>query len=690
MSNYLLEIGVEEFPAKQIKSTQDQFRNLIDKFLKENNYVYGQMLIDSTPRRFAILVKDIEIGEANSSEKVKGPARKIAFDQDGNPSRALQGFLKSKGIDLSDITYEEINGEDYIFANIVKETIDLKDLLAREVPQAIKSISNPRQMRWGGKNLRFLRPIRWILSMLDDQVLEFEIEGIKVSNITKGHRTLGSSNIEVKSIDSYQDQLKENFVIISEEERRSMIVKGINRLAKEKCGNYHSDEKLLDELIHINEYPTPFIGEFDNEYLQLPKEVIITPMKDHQRYFPVEDEDGQLLAYFIGVRNGDKNGIDNVVEGNKKVLVARLEDAKFFYEKDMSKKLEEYVPELENLGFFESLGNMLDKTERLKKLVTSLSKYIGCGDNALEIAKRAAHLSKADLVTNTVIEFTELQGVMGKIFAKNSGENPLVAKAIEEQYMPIKAGGDLPTTTSGVLLSLADKIDNISGLYSRGIEVTGSQDMYGQRRAALGILNILLENKIEMNLQKVVEDALYNYVDSFGESFDYKEVTGKIMKFIVARFRNLLLDEGYRYDVVDSVLSVDNKNVCEVSEKVKYIDDKVKNTLSFDNMLEKYVRIINLSQKAESDEIDQEFLQEEDKEIFEKLSGIEKVDQLLDEGKFDEAFEPLDEIVKELNSYLDNTLVMAEDDKVKSNRLAIVKRVSDRILRIFNPTEIVR
>lgn len=690
MSNYLLEIGVEEFPAKFIKPTQKQFNNLIDKFLKENNYAYESLEINSTPRRFAILIEGIEPVQENSVVKIKGPAKKIAFDDEGNPTRALEGFMKSKGISLSDIVYEEMGGEEYVFANIKNETKNLKDLLIEEIPSTIKSISNPRQMRWGGKNLRFLRPIRWIVSLLDDEILEFELEGIEVSNLTKGHRTLGSHEIEINSIEEYKEKLAQNFVIISEEERRSMILKGINRLAKEKGGNYHHDEDLLEEVININEYPTPFIGEINNEYLVLPKEVIVTPMKDHQRYFPVDDENGKLLPFFIAVRNGDNKGISNVVEGNKKVLVARLEDAKFFFNKDISKPFEDYVPELEHLGYHEGLGNMLDKTYRLMKLVESIGNDFACGNEVKDIAKRAAFLSKADLVTSTVIEFTELQGIMGRIFAEHSGENPLVARAIEEQYMPVKSGGELPSTTGGILLSLADKIDNIAGLYSQGIEVTGSQDMYGQRRAVLGIIHILLKNKIKVSLREIIKDALYNYVENFGETFDYNEVTDKIETFISARFKNLMLDEGYRYDIVDAVLNTYNNDICEVYAKVKLFDEKAKNKYQFESNIERFVRIVNISQKAETTEIKEEFLLEEDKEIYGQLSELDAFDKLYNEGKYDDAFSLITDLAKSLNNYLDNTLIMAEDENVKRNRLSIVKTVSNRIKRMFNPIEIVR
>lgn len=690
MSNYLLEIGVEEFPAKFIKPTQNQFHQGIKKILEENNFEYENIEINSTPRRFAIQIKNIVKREINLEEKIKGPAKKIAFDENGNPTRALQGFMKSKNVTLDDITYEELNGVDYVYAIVKLETKNLSDLFIDEIPNIIRNISNPRQMKWGGKDLRFLRPIRWIVSILDDKVLEFDLENIQVSNITKGHRVLGKSRIQIDKIDDYENLLEENYVIVSEEKRRKMILRGINRLSREIGGHYIEDEDLLEEVVFINEYPTPFIGKFDQKYLTLPKEVIITPMKDHQRYFPVIDDNEDLLPYFIGVRNGDENGIENVIEGNKKVLVARLEDAKFFYEQDIKTPFEEYVSKLENLGFYEGLGTMLDKTNRLEKLVETIGTDVECGAEAIKIAKRAAHLSKADLVTQTVIEFTELQGTMGRVFAENSGENSLVALAIEEQYMPIKSGSDLPKTVSGRVLSIADKIDTIAGLYSQGIEVTGSQDLYGQRRAVLGVLRILTEYKINMNLRQNIKDALYNYIDMFGESFNFNEVVIKIEDFIRQRFKNMLNEDGFRYDIIDSILGQKDLNIRNMYYKVEVLDAKAKEDKNFDELITKFVRIVNISNKANNDEINNDYLQEEDLYIYNELFRIENINIGINSGKIDESLQELRKIANDMNNYLDNTHIMVEDENIKNTRLAMVKKVSDSIMSIFDPTKIVR
>lgn len=689
MNKYLLEIGVEEFPAKYIKSTQQQIVSGMQNLLEDNNYEYDNVKINSTPRRFALVVDGIRANSEGTTEKVKGPAKKIALDENGEPSRALQGFLKSKNLTMDDIFYEELNGVEYVYANIVHEVESIEDVLSKGVPGIITNITNPRAMRWGGKNLRFLRPIRWIVSLLDDKVLAFDLEGISVGNVTKGHRTLGSNHIVIDKIENYEKLLEDNFVIVEEEKRRSMITRGVNRLAKEKGGNYVHDEDLLEEIVQINEYPTTFIGSFDTDYLKLPKEVIVTPMKDHQRYFPIENDQKQLLPYFISVRNGDKKGIENVVKGNEKVLVARLEDAKFFFEQDIEKPFEEYAKQLDSLGFHDGLGNMAQKSNRLKKLVRTLGEQLNISEDVIEHAKRAAELSKADLVTKSVIEFTELQGTMGRIYSHISGENKMVSIAIEEQYMPRHAGASLPQSTAGILLSLADKIDTIAGLHSVDIVVTGSQDPYGQRRSALGILNILINHRMNLDLEQSFKDALYNYVEDFGQNFDYEQVTKNILGFITQRLRNKAIDENHKFDVVDSVIEQSNKDFREMYEKIQDIEVFFERE-DIQDVLTRFIRIKNISKNAEALEVDETVLNEEDKKIYALKEDLELIDTKINVHNYSNALSRLADLTIEVDIYLDNTMINAEEQALKKSRLAMIKNISLRVEKIFNPTTIVR
>ena len=458
MHNYLLEIGVEEIPSDYVKNTKTQLRDKFEKLLSENKLSYEEIEIESTPRRFMVLLKNVAENTQAETISVRGPSAKIAYDEDNNPSRALLGFLKGQKAELSDVIIKEQKGEDYIFVEKKEEIKSLEEILKENVYEIVKSISFPRSMRWGGKSIRWARPIRWFVSLLDDEILDFDAEGIEVGNITKGHRSLGSDKIVIETISEYEEKLKENYVILRDKDRRDIIIKGLNSLSSQVGGEYMKDEDLLDEVVDIVEYPTVLVGDIDPAYLELPREVITTPMKDHQRYFPILDDKKKLLPYFLLVRNGDDYESQNVIEGNKKVLVARLEDAKFFYNLDAAENLESYVKDLDNLVFFEGLGDMGQKTKRLVELTLRYQKELSLGDDIAEDAKRAAYLSKADLVTRMVVEFTELQGTMGAIYAINSGENQRVATAIKEQYLPKNQNSETPKSVAGILLAIADKI----------------------------------------------------------------------------------------------------------------------------------------------------------------------------------------------------------------------------------------
>jgi glycyl-tRNA synthetase beta chain len=494
---YLIEIGVEELPARHINGALKQFENNAIEVFETERIHFDGIKSYATPRRLTLIIDGLDERQSDLNEKVKGPAKKIAFDSDDNPTKALLGFMRGQKIDISSIYTEDFKGEEYVFANISKPGKTIQQILSEDMPNIIKSINFPKSMKWGGKDIRFSRPIRWILSILDDKILEFELEGIQVSNITRGHRFLGSSRIQIESVEDYVEKLRDNFVIVDQEERLETIKYGSGKLVKEKGGNLQKDEELLLEVSNIVEYPTPIIGRIKEEYLKLPKDVVITPMKEHLRYFPVLDDKERLLPYFVTVRNGNEDHIETVIKGNEKVLGARLEDAKFFYMDDIKKPLESYVDELKKIVFQEKLGTLYDKTKRVEKLGVKIGEALEVGGETEKNVERAAFLSKADLVTKLVSEFTELQGKMGMEYAKISGENEIVSLAILEQYLPRFAGDSLPTTTAGAVLSIADKLDTIVGLFAIDIHPTGSQDPFGLRRQALGIINIILDKKIK-------------------------------------------------------------------------------------------------------------------------------------------------------------------------------------------------
>ena len=687
MSRYLLEIGVEEIPSDYIKATKAQLKDKFEKLIDKNKLSVDEIRIESTPRRFAIFLENINASKSDELISVKGPSAAIAYDEEGNPNKPLLGFLKGQGAELSDVVVKDFNGADYIFIEKKEESKSVEEVLRENVYDLVKSISFNRSMRWGGKSIRWARPIRYFVSLLDDKVLDFDAEGISVGNVTKGHRSLGSDHIEISTIDEYEDKLRENYVILSGKERRDLIIRGLNKINMEKGGEYMKDEDLLHEVINIVEYPTVLAGDIDEKYLDLPKEVIITPMKDHQRYFPVLDEAGNLLPYFLLVRNGDDNHSENVVLGNKKVLVARLQDAKFFYDIDTAKALEDYVEDLKNLTFFEGLGTMYQKTQRLMDLTAKYQQQLKLGDDIKEDLQRAAYLSKADLVTKMVIEFTELEGTMGRIYAKESGESDRVATAIKEQYLPTSAGGALPKTITGMVLSIADKIDTIAGLYAIEKYVTGSQDPFGLRRRALGLINIILKNNIDVDLKDLINDSLIVYTEENGLPFDYDTTMEKSIDFIKDRLKNLLIDEGYRYDIVNSVINSDDTNIFRITQRIEAVSRFVEDN---DEALSYFTRINNLAKEPTLIEVNPELLENDlEKSFYETITSL-KEKPLQNSEDYKEELGLIAETQNIGNDYLDNTMINVEDEAVKNNRLAMLSILANRIGKVFDISEIVR
>lgn len=687
MSNYLLEIGVEEIPSDYVKNTKNQLKEKFEKLITDNKLTCDEIVVESTPRRFAIFLENINADTEEKTISVKGPSVKIAYDEGGEPKKPLLGFLKGQGAEISDVVIREFKGEDYIYVEKKEKAKSVAEVLEENVYDLVKSISFPRSMRWRGKSIRWARPIRWFVSLLDDEILAFDAEDISVSNITKGHRSLGSNHIVVDRIENYEKLLRENYVILRYKDRKDLILRGLNRLSSEVGGEYMKDADLLDEVINIVEYPTVLIGDIDKKYLELPKEVITTPMKDHQRYFPVEDENKNLLPYFLLVRNGDNTHSENVVEGNKKVLVARLEDAKFFYDIDMKKPLDAYVDDLENLAFFEGLGDMKLKTKRLERLAENYRLALDIGDDMAHPIGRAAYLSKADLVTKMVVEFTELQGTMGRIYAEKSGEEERISTAIEESYMPRSAGDKLPKTITGIVLSIADKMDTIVGLYAIEKYVTGSQDPFGLRRACLGIINIFLENSIDVDLRKLIGDALLIYTEENELSFDYDLAMEKTLDFFRDRLRNKLIDDGHKYDTVNAVLKDGELNILKLTKKVEALDKFLEEN---EDQISYFTRIVNLSDSNVGEEVNKDLLEGDlERDFFAEVNAL---------GEYKESSET--DYLKELenikmtsevgNNYLDNTMINVEDEDLKANRIAMLNILARRIKEIFDVKELAR
>ena len=686
MNNYLLlEIGVEELPSRFGQTTLDQIENNLSKLLKEERINFDNIEKYATPRRLTFVIKNLADKATDLEEEVKGPAKKIAVDADGNFTKPALGFMKSKGLDPENVYFKQLGNAEYLFGTIKQEGKHTSEVLKTIVPEAIKNVTFPKAMRWGGKNMRFARPIRWMVALLNNEVLDIDLEGIKSSNITRGHRFLGEKEFEVNSVEEYFEKLDKNFVVLDQHKRKEMIREQAIEVAKSLGGEVELDEDLLEEITFLVEYPTAFYGEFDEEYVKLPKEVVTTPMKEHQRYFPVL-KDGKLLPNFIAVRNGDSNRIDLVKAGNEKVLRARLADALFFYHEDTKKPLESFVDKLQTVVFQAKLGTVYDKTLRIEKLSQVILNELNMTESK-ENTLRAAKLCKADLVTNMVFEFTELQGIMGRDYAQVSGENEEVCQGIFEHYLPRFAGDILPETNTGIALSIADKLDSIAGFFAIGIKPSGSQDPYALRRQALGILSILLDRKLSVNLNNLINAALDNYSNL---EFNKEEVASQIVEFFVERVKNLFKDLGIRYDVIDAVLNNNLNDISDIHTRALELNRWLQKD-ELVEMLTAFNRVSTLAEKATTDIVKEELLKEDAEiKLYNGFKEIKSnVESLLLDKKYNEALDAFATLRPLVDNLFDNVMVMDKDEAIKENRLGLLKQIYSTMLTICDLSKIV-
>ena len=686
MNNYLLlEIGVEELPSRFGQTTLDQIENNLSKLLKEERVNFDNIDKYATPRRLTFVIKNLADKASDLEEEVKGPAKKIAVDEEGNFTKPALGFMKSKGLDPENVYFKQVGNAEYLFGTIKQSGKETAEILKNIIPTAIKNVTFPKAMRWGGKNIRFARPIRWMVALLNDNVLDVNLEGIKASNVTKGHRFLGEREFEVNSVEDYFEKLEKNYIILDQHKRKAMIKEQAIEVANSLGGEVELDDDLLEEITFLVEYPTAFYGEFEEDYVKLPKEVVTTPMKEHQRYFPVS-KDGKLLPYFIAVRNGDSHRIDIVKAGNEKVLKARLADALFFYKEDTKKPLESFVDKLQTVVFQAKLGTVYDKSLRIDKLSQTILNELNMSESAKN-TQRAAKLCKADLVTNMVFEFTELQGIMGRDYAKVGGENEEVCQAIFEHYLPRYAGDILPETNAGIALSIADKLDSIAGFFAIGIKPSGSQDPYALRRQALGILSILLDKKLSVNLNNLINAALDNYSNL---EFNKEEVASQIVEFFVERVKNLFKDLGIRYDVIDAVLNNNLNDISDIHTRALELNRWLQKD-ELVEMLTAFNRVSTLAQKATTDIVKEELLKEDAEiKLYNGFKEIKSnVESLLVDKKYNQALDAFATLRPLVDNLFDNVMVMDKDESVKENRLGLLKQIYSTMLTICDLSKIV-
>ncbi len=668
----LFEIGTEEIPAKFMPGILEQLQTLAENKLQDLRIPFGAISVFGTPRRMTFVAADVAETQASTIVESKGPSLKIAFGQDGAPSKAAQGFARGQGVAVEEL---EVRGE-YVYAVKKLTGQAVADLLPALLVDIVESLTFPKNMRWADHDFRFVRPIRWMVALLGETIIPLEITGVKSGRKTIGHRFLSTGEVEITNANDYESVLRKHFVIVDQNERRALIREQVENLAKAEGGIAEIDEDLLEEVVYLVEYPTALCGHFDEKFLSLPKETVITPMREHQRYFPVVNADGRLLAKFITVRNGDSEGLDIVAHGNERVLRARLSDAEFFFNEDKKIRLEDRLEKLKTVVFQEGLGNIYDKSVRLSDIAMVLKKSLGAEVDE-EALKRTALLAKTDLVTGMVCEFTELQGVMGREYALINGERPEVAEGIFEHYLPRYAGDELPKTDIGRLVGIADKLDNVAATFSRGLVPTGSQDPYALRRQAIGIVNILLDGNYHLPLLKTLS-AVLQLLNVPTEKCS--ELLAQLQDFFLQRVKNMMSDQGIRYDVIDAVLNEKaNDDIVDLFVRARALAEYVETPEAAES-IQAFTRVANLCKKAEGEAIIKEslFAESAEKELYDVVCRLQKETiPALVSYDYAKVLRLVNAVAAPVNKFFDTVMVMDKDENVKNNRLALLVQVKE-------------
>ena len=672
--DFLLEIGLEEVPAKFMPPALEQLKSLAAKGLEEARLEFSQLKTYGTPRRIALYITGLAENQQDLAVTARGPSAKVAFDAEGNPTKALQGFARGQGVDLAEIIQQEVNGVAYVFANRLEKGRPAIEVLPQLLTAWINGLTFPKPMRWGQGDMRFARPIRWLIALYGQELLPLEIEGVAAARITWGHRFLAPEPVTIPEPGQYLPKLEQAFVIADQDRRREMIWCQVTQLATSRGGRVQEDDKLLQEVNYLVEYPTALYGAIDEKYMDIPAEVLTTAMKEHQRYFPVVDSDDGLMPGFITVRNGGAQHLDTVRAGNEKVLRARLDDSAFFWTEDQKAPLEVQTEKLAKIVFLEKLGTVRDRVERLQGLSSWLAEHLNIAPEVKTRAQRAASLAKSDLVTLMVYEFPELQGIMGEKYALLKGEDKVVAQAIREHYQPRFSGDALPQTTEGTLVALADKIDAITGCFAVGIIPTGSQDPYALRRQAQAICLIAMEGMLPLALPDLVEHSYNLYQQKFQLDRTLDQVQHDIGEFFKQRLRFLLGEAGVSYDVIDAVLAAGVDQPADVGKRALALT-AFRQQEDLAALLTAYTRAANLAQKGEGGTVREEFLLENaDKDLW---AGIQNSRQRIQAAGDDyaAAFQVMADLRPSVDTFFEAVMVMADDQELRQTRLAMLTAV---------------
>ncbi|SFS61546.1 glycine--tRNA ligase subunit beta [Paenibacillus sp. 453mf] len=678
----LFEIGLEEVPARFVRGAIEQLEDRLVKWLDSVRVTHGEVLAYATPRRLTVIIKDVIEKQEDIEEEVKGPSRKIALDDNGNWSKAALGFARSQGVEPEQFTFKELSGVEYIYATKSSKGIQTSEVLADGLLQVLHAMTFPKFMRWAAYDLKFVRPIRWIVAMFGSDVIDIEIAGVKSGNISRGHRFLGSDTT-ISEPSAYVEALREQHVIVDIEERRALIVSQIEALAAKKNWTIAIKEDLLEEVLFLVETPTVLYGSFEASFLDIPQDVLITSMREHQRYFPVLDENSKLLPYFVTVRNGGAESLDVIAKGNEKVLRARLSDAKFFYEEDQKLQIKDALSKLESIVFQEEIGTVGDKVRRIRKIADTLAAKLQVSADQVDLVSRAADICKFDLVTQMVYEFPELQGVMGEDYALRAGERPEVAKAVFEHYQPRSASDTVPASIVGSIVSIADKIDTIVGCFSIGIIPTGSQDPYALRRQAAGIVQIALDHKLPITLDEIFEIGIEIHENMRAMKRSKDDIRKDLQEFFALRVKKLL-SETMRYDVVDAVISAGYDDIVSVVNRGMALMSTVETAGEFKSTVDSFNRVGNLAAKASNASVTEEvFVEAGERTLYKAWSSTAQAyREALTARDAEKALSIAAEWREPITSFFDSVMVMAEDEAIRANRLGLLASI-DKDLKAF-------
>lgn len=680
---FLIEIGLEEMPSRFIQTSIEQFKTRMAAFLDNKKVPYEEIKVFSTPRRLALLVTGLAEKQEDQTDIIKGPSKKAGVDAEGNLTKAARGFARSKQIDPDSLYVEEVNGVPYLFAKKETKGVLTKDMLP-EVATLIEDMDFPISMHWADHSFKYIRPVHWIVALLDETVIPVTALGIESGRTTRGHRFLGKEVTLDKAVD-YEETLKNEYVIADRTERKQTIQNQIEHLEKEQGWVVPENPSLLNEITDMVEFPTTFFGTFNAAYLKVPEEALVTSMRDHQRYFDVRDASGEILPYFVAVRNGTADALDVVRKGNEKVLRARLADAVFFFEDDLTRSIDDSLAKLKRVTFYEGMGSLYDKSVRVQKIAELIGELVGLDSQQTHQVKRAAEIAKFDLVTNMVDEFPELQGIMGEIYAKEKGEDKAVAQAIREQYLPLSSKGSLPESTVGSVLAIAEKLDTLFMFFQAGVIPTGSNDPFALRRQAYGLVRIVLENDWTFPVQKIIK-ALSESILTIDSTY-----SEKLESFFISRLNQYFMEQGWRYDVIEAVLTSNQQDIFELEETAYVLQSHLSDS-NFKLVMEALTRVLTLAEKA-SNELDKQaidpalFETDSEKQLYENtMAALDKLEHTTHKETI---YTTLSHLQEPIAAFFEDNMVMADDDAIRTNRLTLLKKIGLLVNRFADVRKLV-